>query len=162
MNEKLAKLMEKARKNGKDMKELHPMEKDAKMSVLNDLKDVASDAMKQKIHGLKKVQVMSDSDEGLKAGLSKAEDLISDAAHKEDHEMNPEEMREDAEDGHGRDGDEFAGGQEESLEHDEEAAESPEEELAEEHDPEHMDEEELNAKIEHLMHLKEKAKSRKA
>lgn len=181
MNEKLARIMEKAKKNGKDMKHLDPMEQHAKLSVLNDLKGVASDALKEKLHGLKKVQVMSDSDEGLKAGLGKAEDLISQAADHENKDMDVAHMDHDAEDGLGRGPDEFAG---EGHEHDEDAeydadkeheaspeeadesahdeAEEEAEEPAEDHeDGEDMDEEELNAKIQHLMAMKNK-KAKKA
>ena len=54
-------------------------EKDAAMSVLEELMGSASAAMADKVKSakdMKKVSVMSDSKEGLKEGLDKAEDVI--------------------------------------------------------------------------------------
>ncbi len=52
----------------------------AKMDVLKKLKSDASEKMKGGLKGMmpiKKVSVMSDSAQGLKAGLDKAEDVVS-------------------------------------------------------------------------------------
>lgn len=67
----------------KEKKEKKPMmsdnEKTAKMSVLEELKKQASDAMGGKLKGLKKVSVMASDKEGLKEGLEKAEELVEEA-----------------------------------------------------------------------------------
>lgn len=57
-------------------KELSAPEKQAKMSVLKDLHEMASKAMGEKLQGLKKVTVASDSKEGLEKGLEKAQELV--------------------------------------------------------------------------------------
>lgn len=57
-------------------KGLSDVEKDAKMNVVKDLRDSASSMMKDKLGGLKKVTVASDSKEGLEEGLDKAEELL--------------------------------------------------------------------------------------
>ena len=71
MHEKLKKILSKKR-------DLSPNEKHAKMDVVKHLRDMASEAMGDKLDGLKKVSVMSDSPEGLKAGLHKASEIVSD------------------------------------------------------------------------------------
>ena len=52
------------------------MEKNAKMDVIQHLKDMAQGQMKDKMGAMKKVSVASDSSEGLKAGLDKAHDIV--------------------------------------------------------------------------------------
>ena len=54
-------------------KGMSPIEKKAKMNVLKDLNGQSSKLISD---GLKKVTVASDSKEGLKAGLDKAEEII--------------------------------------------------------------------------------------
>ena len=150
MHEKIAKLM--AKKKGRPMDEL---EKEAKMSVIKDLGAAASEAMRGKLDGLKKVTVASDSPEGLTHGLKKAEEIVQGMPGMKDAAEHDEEMMEDAEDGEGRDGDELAGG----VESDEDA-----EDMAEEgHDGEHedMSEEELDAKLAELMDKKKKLEAKK-
>ena len=85
---------------------LSPNEQNAKMSVLEDLKKQAEDAMGGKLSGLKKVSVMSDSQEGLQHGLQKAQELMhgqpeahaeggfvgGDGSGKEDEEESEEHM----------------------------------------------------------------------
>lgn len=71
LHEKLAKLMKK-----KGESSLSDNEKNAKMGVLHDLKNMASHAMSSKLDGLKKVSVASDSDEGLAQGLEHAKAII--------------------------------------------------------------------------------------
>lgn len=73
MNDKFLKLLEKKRGESKSMR---PLEKDAKMRAVHQMRKMASDEMVEPLKGLKKVTVASDSSEGLKTGLDKAEDLI--------------------------------------------------------------------------------------
>lgn len=71
------KMMEK-----KGSKPLDPMYKDAKMSMLHELRNAMSGAMKSDLEnakGMKKVEVASDSPEGLASGLDKAKDMVSGA-----------------------------------------------------------------------------------
>src|SRR5271165_1861976 len=70
MNPKFAAMMAKK----KDMK---PSEKHAKMGVLHDLKNSLADSMADKMDGMKKVSVMSNSPQGLNAGLDKAKMLAN-------------------------------------------------------------------------------------
>jgi len=72
LSDKLAMLMKSKKEKGM----LSPMEKKAKMGVLHGMKDMATQAMRDKLKGLKKVTVASDSEEGLKKGLSMAEKLM--------------------------------------------------------------------------------------
>lgn len=85
----------------KDKKKMSPSEKEAKMSVLKDLKSVAEEAMGDDLKGMKKVTVAADSEEGLEEGMDKAKELLkakmgdmspADAEHEE------EEMEEESED----------------------------------------------------------------
>ena len=70
MNDKFHKMLAKKR-------DLSPVEKHAKHSVLHDLKGMASEALGDKLDGLKKVSVMSNSPEGLQHGLHKAGQIVS-------------------------------------------------------------------------------------
>jgi len=83
------KLME-ALKNKK--KDLSDSERDAKMDVVKDLRKSAMDSMKDRLNGVKKVSVMSDSEEGLKEGLDKAEDIISgdESSEEENDDIGPQ------------------------------------------------------------------------
>lgn len=78
MNPMMKKLLQKKLGEGK---ELSDDESSAQMSVLKDLKghmgSMMGDKMSKLKDGLKKVSVASDSEEGLKEGLEKAEDLIN-------------------------------------------------------------------------------------
>lgn len=56
----------------------------SKMGVLKDIHDMASNDLGHDIKGIKKVSVMSDSDEGMKQGLKMAGEI---AAHKQGHSM---------------------------------------------------------------------------
>lgn len=76
--EEMYKAIMKGKKRGKgDMDE---NEMKSKLGVLQDIHKMAQDDLGHDIHGLKKVSVMSDSDEGMKEGLKKAGEL---AAHKQ-------------------------------------------------------------------------------
>lgn len=90
---KLDKLMEK-----KDGKEMSPMYKDAKMSMLKALRDEMSGMMKDDLqgHGMKKVEVASNSPEGLAHGLDKAKELLGAA----DESSNEDQLGQDEEDEH--------------------------------------------------------------
>lgn len=71
---KMDKLLEKKKKSGEGM--LSDNEKNAKMGVLQDLRNQASQAMGGKLKDLKKVTVASNDENGLKAGLDKAKEII--------------------------------------------------------------------------------------
>lgn len=58
-------------------KDMKPSEKHAKMGVLHDLKSSLADSMSDKMDGLKKVSVMSNSPEGMNAGLNKAKQMTN-------------------------------------------------------------------------------------
>lgn len=90
--DKFNKLMKK--KKGSEMSD---MEKNAKMGVLGELRDMASGAMGDKLHNLKKVSVMSDSKEGLEKGLEKAQDIVDQAPLHEGSEEAEEMVEEGAE-----------------------------------------------------------------
>lgn len=148
---KFDKMMEKKMKEKKgDMPE---HEKDAKMSVLEHVRQMAHDMMKDKLDGgMKKVSVASPSKEGLKEGLEKARQMVGDDS--ESGMMHGDEH-----------GDlEAETSEEESPMH--EAAESSEEEMAEHEEGgseegEEMSEEELDAKLAELMAKKKKMESKK-
>lgn len=130
MNKMMEKMMKK-----KGAKEMDPMEKEAKFSVVDAMKQMAEQAMGEKVKGLKKVTVSSPNESGLKKGLDEAEKLIS---------ANQDEPKESSEE--------------------EESEESSEEEAGEEmhssENLEEMSEEEINAKLEELMQLKAKMKAK--
>lgn len=83
MNQMLDKLM--SLKKGK--KQLPDAERDAKMSAAKEFGDLAKSAMGERMKGLKKVTVASDSPEGLEEGLEKAQEMV-DPEESED-EMGP-------------------------------------------------------------------------
>lgn len=60
----------------KQDKPLDPTYKDAKMSVLKEIKKLAAEAMGDDLKGLKEVTVASDNPEGLEMGLEKAKELV--------------------------------------------------------------------------------------
>lgn len=96
---KFEKLLSKKLKDGKTMSDT---EKQAKGSVLNEMKSMASDMIGDKIKGLKKVSVASNSEEGIKHGLDKARELIggqdeSDSEDEESMEDPQEEISESPE-----------------------------------------------------------------
>ena len=72
-------------------KPLSDVERDAKSGVLKDLRDYASGLMKERLDGLKKVTVASDSEEGLKEGLEKAEEILE-TKEESSEEEDPEDM----------------------------------------------------------------------
>lgn len=81
MDEKMMKkMMDKKSEGSSDMK------KDAKLSVLKELRKMASDMMGEDLKGgmMKKVTVAAPSTEGLKEGLEKAEDLMGEMPNGEE------------------------------------------------------------------------------
>jgi hypothetical protein len=60
----------------KGQSEMDPSAKKAKESVLQEISDMAGKSLGEDVKGLKKVSIMSDSPEGLKAGLEKAEEMV--------------------------------------------------------------------------------------
>jgi len=127
-------MIEKMKKVGKPIH--NEMEKIAKMSVLKNVGDLASEKLGEKLKGLKKVTVASDSTAGVKEGLDKAKAIV-DEAPGGDFGKPAEEAAADVEN-------EVAEGAENPAE---EASESQEEE---------MTLEEVNQAIEALNKLKEK------
>lgn len=128
MQHKLEKLMRKKAEKGDVLSKSHAK---AKSDTLKDLMDDMMGLEGDKIKGLKKVTVASNSPKGLEKGLDKAKELVGHAP------MGDEEMHE---------GEEMPEG-EESAEH--EASESPEMEVAEEEEGEE-NVEDLKAEIEKL------------
>lgn len=96
MHENFLKMLA-AKKKARPMSD---MEKKAKLQVLGDLASQADNAMSGKIKSLKKVTVASDSEEGLKKGLEKAEEALPTAdEHLQDHEESLPENLSDLLDG---------------------------------------------------------------
>lgn len=73
MNDMFKKMIAKKKAEGKGLSDV---QKKAKMSVVGGMKKMASEAINDRLGGLKKVTVASDSPEGLAEGLDKAEDII--------------------------------------------------------------------------------------
>jgi hypothetical protein len=122
--DKMKRLMER-----KGAKELSPMEKKARMSMVDELRKMAEGEMKDRAFG--KVTVASDSPEGLKKGLEMAKDKVEMMPESAEEEM--EEASEDEE-------------SEEEYSEDEDMYEAE------------MSEDEIDAKLAELMKLKEKMK----
>ena len=55
---------------------MDPKEKDAKMSVLKDIRDMAANDMGDEVKSLKKVSVMAPDQHGLEEGLHKAQEMV--------------------------------------------------------------------------------------
>lgn len=93
-----------------DKKKKGPMlsdnERNAKMSVLKDLRNQASQSMGNRLKDMKKVTVSAPDEQGIKAGLEKAKELIA-GKHGEPMEGSPEEegsespLEEELEEAHG-------------------------------------------------------------
>jgi Ran GTPase-activating protein (RanGAP) involved in mRNA processing and transport len=126
MYHKLNNLMKKKAEKGDVLSKSHAK---AKSGILQDLMDDMMGMEGDKVKGLKKVTVASNSPKGLEKGLEKAKEIVGDAPMAEDEEM-PE-------------GEEMAEGEEH------EAEESPEMEVAEE-EGEKKEVEDLKAEIEKL------------
>ena len=135
------------------MKKLNEIEKKAGSKVLDELRKHAQSMMSGKMKGLKKVTVASDSPEGLKKGLNIAEDIVgkksgSELTKSPLGEVFGKSKVEKLDESHPSEI-EGLGGEEHELE------ESDEFEAGEmEGEEENLSEEELDAKIKHLMSLK--------
>ena len=70
----LEKLIMKKKEQGKSM---HPLEQKAKLGNLASLRDEMSSMMKGDLEPKAKIEIESDSSEGLKEGLEQAEEVIS-------------------------------------------------------------------------------------
>lgn len=150
--EKFDKLLAKKMKDKKSS--MGDTERDAKMSVLEHVKDLAQNMMKDKLGGLKKVTVASDSPEGIQEGLMKAkamlgshgEDSSDDSDEGEDHAMPHPDTHSEASSSS-------------------EPSESPADEAAEmesdEHDSDDLSEDEVDQKLQELMALKERMQAKK-
>jgi len=149
LDEKLKKVMA-----GK--KDMPAHEKDAKMSVVKHLRDMAMGAMKDKMAPKHQVSVASNSPEGLQAGLDVAQKVAGQDSNSDD--SSAPAMHEG-----GNVPEHKSLNEEDEMVHD---AENPEHDALsahEEHDPdEDMDEDELNAKLEKLMKMKDGKKSQKS
>lgn len=141
------KLLESKKKKG-DV--LSPLEAKAKMSALGDLKEDMMGSELDKLKGLKKVTIASNTPKGLEKGINMAKEIVGNkmldkAEYGKEEEMPEEDMM-----------------GEESAEH--EAEESPEMESAEheeggEESDEEMSKDELLAEIERLKAKLDKAKA---
>lgn len=122
----------------KHARELSPVEKKAKMDILGKLSDEMGGLLGDKLRGLKKVTVASDSPDGLASGLDKAKEMLAqhgdeeNSAHGLDHE--DEEAHEELP----------LHSEEDSEEHDEESPEDAED-----------SDEDIDAKIRELLAKKE-------
>lgn len=84
-------MLEKLMKSKKASK-MNDVEKDAKVSSLEKMKQAMEDMMGDKLRdGMKKVTVAADDEQGLKEGLQKAKDLIANGQHDESDDESPEE-----------------------------------------------------------------------
>lgn len=84
MQDKVMKMLMSKKKEGKTLSD---SDKKAKLSALQGMRGMAHQMMGDKLKNLKKVTVASDSKEGLKAGLHKAEDLASQEPGDEERPM---------------------------------------------------------------------------
>lgn len=81
MNDMFKKVVEKKKKEGKSFS---PMEKDASDGVLSDLMKYINGLEGEKVKGLKKVTVASDSKDGLEAGMNKAKSMMEESPDEAD------------------------------------------------------------------------------
>ena len=91
MMEKFKKMLMQKAKEGKFLSE---EDKSAKMDILNEIKGLAESEMGndlKKVKGMKKVMVASPTQEGLKEGLEKAEEVVEQKMDSEDSESEDEE-----------------------------------------------------------------------
>lgn len=152
--------LKKLRDGMKGRSAMHPLERKAKMGVVDDLSKMAEDAMGGKLKGLQRVSVAADSPEHLEDGLDKARDVLKglpdaiDDTHPDHEDFEHTEHAEDGEDGAS---DLEADGDDHGLDAD--PAEMHEE--GEEHDGEgEMDHEAIDQEIQRLMALKKHMQSK--
>ena len=87
MKGKFLELLKKAAKEGKNI-DRNSKEYSAKEDILNEIKEVMSEKMMDKMKGLKKITIASDTMDGLKAGLDKAEDVLEESEDMEEESDN--------------------------------------------------------------------------
>lgn len=140
--DKLKKLMDK--KN--DGKEIDPEYKNAKMSMLKALRDEMSGMMKDDLTkpGMKKVEVASDSPEGLSHGLDKAKEMMSPDEDDADEDSNSDQLGQDEADEHDVHGDDRFGVDSGMEEHAEEG---------DSNEPEHEGEDDMHLSDDDIAHL---------
>lgn len=85
--EKLLKLMQQ-----KGKQEMDPMHKEARMSMLQALKDAMDSDMGEHLKGYKKVSVAAPDDSSLEHGLDKAKELLHEHQHEGDDELDGDPM----------------------------------------------------------------------
>lgn len=146
-------------KKAKQGKELDPMEKEAKMHVLQELHKDLADHMGDQLRGLKKVTVGADSKEGLAEGLDKAKEILHKMPEAPEADENADEEMPEADERDPEAHDEFDN--EEAEEEaafperkafDANAAEEPEHEMA------HLSDDELDQHIAKLQAAKDARK----
>lgn len=159
MTDKMKKMLDKKKGQGK----MSEAEKDAKMSVVNHMKDMASKMMGDHVKGLKKVSVASNSGEGLKEGLHKAEEMLDansedghSSMHDSENEMESPPEGEVHDSGAGEYGKDMR--DKTHDEYQEEAQETDAEKASDDEDDEDnkMSESELHAKLTKLMAIKKR------
>lgn len=89
----LDRIIEKKRAEGKT---LSPTHVDARKHVLGELMKLLGDHSMEKLNGMKKVSVSSDSKEGLETGLDKAKQLLGHGDEVSDEGENDEDPAEEA------------------------------------------------------------------
>jgi hypothetical protein len=124
---------------GKDKPKMSDAEKKAKLAALKEANGMATDMLKEGLSGAKKVSVISNSKEGLKKGLEKAEEIVG-------------EQDDECEDCGGEGCPHCAMGEKEQ-----DKAEGYEDQQ-EESEP--MDEDELDEEIQRLMEMKAKLENK--
>lgn len=158
MHNMMQKLMDKKKEEGKGLSDVA---KKAKIGVVESLKKMAEDAMKEK--GLKKVSVASDSSEGLKHGLDMAKDKVEDMSQGHEDIVSPDEedeMLDDAEYGKAHGADMLSGGGH-GMAGDDRLQSTMDDDSDEEEASEDMDEDELDRKLAELMDKKKKLSAKK-
>ena len=83
------KMLEEMMKMGKKKGSIPEGEKEAKMSVLKEIADMASQAMADDVKGLKQVTVAAPDKEGLEKGLEKAQEMVDGESEGESEEEGP-------------------------------------------------------------------------
>lgn len=145
LKDKLVEMLKKKKAGGHELSET---DKSAKMNVLDDLKSHAQDMMGDQMKGLKKVTVASPTKEGVEHGLDKAKEILHNVPFEDKDEIQ------------GDDADTESDYEEPDTESDSDESEvdqhTPDAEPEDKGAHDHLDEHQLDAKIQELMALKEK------
>lgn len=81
----------------KKERKMDDLEKEAKMGVVKEMRDMASSAMGEKLKGLKKVTVASDSEKGLGFGLEKAKEMLQNKSEEGEEYAEEDELENESE-----------------------------------------------------------------